>query len=81
MSDKGYSPHDLKHGQLILSRFEGESICIGDDIVVTVAGFRGGPKVRLAVSAPPHVQVDRKEIRDRKARESSGRRFYPASGS
>jgi len=50
---------------LVLSRRIGEKICIGNGIVVTVVGARGG-SVRLGIDAPPKVSVDRKEVRARK---------------
>jgi carbon storage regulator len=46
---------------LILSRRVGESLNIGDDVKVTVLEIRGG-QVRIGVSAPKHIQVDREEI-------------------
>jgi carbon storage regulator len=50
---------------LILSRKADESINIGDDIKVTVLEIRGS-QVRLGISAPKHIQVDREEITERK---------------
>lgn len=50
---------------LILTRRVGETICIGDDITVTVLGVTGH-QVRLGVAAPSDVAVDRSEVRDRK---------------
>ncbi len=50
---------------LILTRRAGETICIGDDIKVTVLGVKGN-QVRLGIDAPMNVEVDRKEIRERK---------------
>ena len=49
---------------LVLSRKKGESIVIGDDIVVTVVDLRNG-KVRLGVEAPKEVPVHRKELYDK----------------
>jgi carbon storage regulator len=46
---------------LVLTRRPGESITIGDDIVVTVVAARGG-QVRLGITAPRTVQVLREEI-------------------
>ena len=46
---------------LALTRRPGESITIGDDIVVTIVAVSGG-QVRLGISAPRNVQVLRKEI-------------------
>lgn len=45
---------------LLLSRGEGESIHIGDDIKVVVV--RTGGRVRLGIEAPPNVEVHRGEI-------------------
>lgn len=53
---------------LILSRKVNESIIIGEDVVVTVMEFRGD-RVRLGISAPDDVEVDRREIRDAKDRD------------
>jgi len=46
---------------LVLSRRPGESITIGDDIVITVVAVSGG-HIRLGISAPRNVQVLREEI-------------------
>lgn len=46
---------------LVLTRRIGESICIGDDIVVTVLAVNG-QQVRLGTAAPPKVAVDREEV-------------------
>lgn len=50
---------------LILTRRTNESLNIGDDIKVTVLEIRGG-QVRIGVSAPKHIAVDREEITERK---------------
>jgi len=49
---------------LVLSRREHESICIGSDIVVTVAEIRQR-SVRLAITAPAATPVHRLEVRSR----------------
>jgi carbon storage regulator len=46
---------------LVLTRRPGESITIGDDIVVTVVTTAGG-QVRLGITAPQNVRVMREEI-------------------
>ncbi|MDT0261550.1 carbon storage regulator CsrA [Jatrophihabitans lederbergiae] len=46
---------------LILTRRVGESIVVGDDIVLTVFEVRGDA-VRIGIQAPRSVQVNRKEI-------------------
>ncbi len=48
---------------LVLSRRLGESVVIGDDVVVTVLEIRGDV-VRLGVDAPREVQVRRQELLD-----------------
>jgi carbon storage regulator len=48
---------------LVLSRQRDETICIGDDIKVTVVDIRGD-KVRLGIEAPAHIPVHRKEVYD-----------------
>ncbi|MBW3538732.1 MAG: carbon storage regulator [Planctomycetes bacterium] len=50
---------------LVLSRKRDESICIGDQVLVTVVDV-GGDKVRLGVTAPLTISVDRQEVRDAK---------------
>jgi carbon storage regulator len=46
---------------LILSRRAGESLTIGDDIVVTVVGITGN-QIKLGIAAPREVRVLREEI-------------------
>jgi carbon storage regulator len=46
---------------LVLSRRSGESIVIGDRIVVTVLDVRGD-QVRIGIEAPREVQVHRQEV-------------------
>jgi carbon storage regulator len=46
---------------LILSRREAETICLGEDVVVTVVSV-SADKVRLGIKAPPGVRILRKEL-------------------
>lgn len=46
---------------LILTRRLNETICIGDDIRITVLGVRGG-EIRFGIDAPREIPVDREEI-------------------
>ena len=46
---------------LILTRKEGETLVIGDEVTVTVLGVKGS-QVRVGVNAPKHVPVHREEI-------------------
>lgn len=49
---------------LILTRRVGESLIIGDDVVVNVLGAKGN-QVRIGVEAPKDVSVHREEIYNR----------------
>lgn len=49
---------------LILARKIGQKIVIGDDIELTVVDIRGD-QVRLGITAPRHVSIDRKELREK----------------
>lgn len=53
---------------LILTRRVGESLVIGDNVVVNVLGVKGN-QVRIGVDAPREVVVDREEVHDRKQAE------------
>ena len=46
---------------LVLTRRAGESVVIGDDIVITVLEARGDV-IRLGINAPRDVQVHREEV-------------------
>jgi carbon storage regulator CsrA len=53
---------------LVLTRRIGEGIVIDEGIRVTVAGVQGS-RVRLNISAPPSVRVDRQEVHERRVLE------------
>ena len=46
---------------LILTRRPGESLTIGDDVVVTVVSVTGN-QIRLGITAPREVRVLREEV-------------------
>lgn len=46
---------------LVLNRYRGETIAIGDDVVVEVLEVIGG-KVRIGITAPAEVAVHRGEV-------------------
>lgn len=54
---------------LILTRKSGESITIGDDIVVSVFEIKGA-QVKVGIDAPVGIPVHRGEIYDRIQREN-----------
>lgn len=49
---------------LILTRKVGETVTIGEGVLVTVLAVKGG-QVRLGIDAPRDVAVHRGEVRDR----------------
>ena len=53
---------------LVLSRFEGQRIMVGDDIVITLISSRNGV-AKIGVDAPKEIRVDREEIFDKIQRE------------
>ncbi len=50
---------------LVLSRYRNEVIQIGDDIEITIVDIRGD-KVRVGITAPRGVPVNRKEAPEEK---------------
>ena len=51
---------------LVLTRREGESIVIGEKIIVTVVKIKdGGKGVRIGIDAPQDVSVYRPEVLER----------------
>ncbi len=54
---------------LVLSRQRDETIMIGDDVQITIVDIRG-EKVRLGITAPPHIPVHRKEVYEAIQREN-----------
>ena len=56
---------------LVLTRRVGEEIVIGGDIRVTVLTVQGA-KIRLGITAPAGIRVDRQEVHQRRAQFSAG---------
>ena len=54
---------------LVLTRKSGESIIVGDNIIVTLLGVRGN-QARLGINAPIEISVHREEIYNRIQQES-----------
>ena len=54
---------------LILTRRPEESVCIGNNIRITVLGIKGN-QVRIGIRAPKDVVVDREEVHLRKQQEA-----------
>lgn len=55
---------------LVLTRRNGESIVIGDNIKLTIVSVGPG-RVKIGIDAPPSVRVDRSEIHARIASEKA----------
>lgn len=54
-----------KNSNLVLSRKSGESILIGDDILVTVHQDPSRKNlIKVAIAAPKHVKIMRTELLD-----------------
>lgn len=53
---------------LILTRKAGETICIGDDVRVTIVEVVDN-RIRVGIQAPKSVTVDREEIHIKKREE------------
>jgi carbon storage regulator len=49
---------------LILTRYAGETIVIGEDITITVLGLTGN-QIRIGIDAPRDVRVMREELLER----------------
>lgn len=49
---------------LILTRRVGETLIVGDDVVITVLGVKGN-QVRIGINAPKEISIHRQEIYDR----------------
>lgn len=54
---------------LVVTRKPGEQIAIGDNVVVTIVDVLGCNRVRVMISAPLEIKVDRMEVRQRKEEE------------
>jgi carbon storage regulator len=50
---------------LVLVRRVGESICVGEHIMVKIL-YQRGRQIHVGVEAPPEINIDREEIRKRK---------------
>ncbi len=55
---------------LVLARLFGESVTIGDDIVVEVVEISRG-KVKLGFTAPPEIPIHREEAKCRERKEAA----------
>jgi carbon storage regulator len=64
---------------LVLTRRFGETIVIDGEIRVTVVEIKGG-KVRLGVTAPASVRVDRAEVHVARIAESGPENHVPERG-
>jgi carbon storage regulator len=64
---EGWQMRATDEGMLVIPRSIGESITIGDDVVVTVYDLRDG-KVRIGVSAPTDVSIHRTEVYEARKR-------------
>ncbi len=54
---------------LVINRKVGQEIVIGDNIVIRVIEVKDG-KVRIGVTAPKEIRVDRQEIHELRRKEN-----------
>jgi carbon storage regulator len=64
---------------LVLTRKAGESIVIGNEVVITVLEVRGG-QIRLGVDAPRNLAVHRAEIYQQVMEENQAASIDPTEG-
>lgn len=50
---------------LILTRFPGESILIGDNIRIKVLGYNDTTGIRIGIDAPKDIPIVRAELREK----------------
>lgn len=58
---------------LILTRRLNETVCIGNDVTVTILGIKGG-QVRIGIQADKETPVHRQEVFERIKAEQRGER-------
>lgn len=63
---------------LILSRRDGDRICIGSEIEIVIRRIKGN-RVSLGIKAPREIEVDREEVRIAKDRERLAESVTPES--
>ena len=56
---------------LILTRYRGQTLKVGDDIDITVLGVKGN-QVKIGITAPRDVAVHREEIYQKIQQENEG---------
>jgi len=56
---------------LVITRREGETLMIGNDVTLTVLGVKG-TQVRVGIKAPKSIPVHREEVFERIQREKGG---------
>lgn len=64
---------------LILTRRVGETLMIGNDVQVTVMAVNG-QQVRIGITAPKEMRVDRNEIRARKDADAAAAKGWADGG-
>jgi carbon storage regulator len=72
MLHSGAELSDREACVLILTRREGETIMIGDDIRLTVIRATGG-HIRIGIEAPKDIEVHREEVYERISLEKEAR--------
>lgn len=55
---------------LVLTRGQGEKICIGDNIEITITNLTRS-KVKVGIKAPPEINIKRGELKPKKLTKSA----------
>jgi carbon storage regulator CsrA len=63
--------HSTETSMLVLTRHCGQQLVIADNVVLTVVAIDGN-KVRLGITAPKSVRVDRQEVHTRRLADGEG---------
>lgn len=59
----------METGTLVVSRYPGEAVIIDGNIIVRAEVNQNG-SVKIAITAPIDISIDREEVHERKLRES-----------
>ena len=53
---------------LVLTRRQGEAVCLSDGVRIVVLQIRGSQQVRIGIEAPSDIDIRREEVIERDSR-------------